>query len=134
MTNSQNSEAPAIKVIGDVPSLPLIVRDGPGAFTDLVSSDPSSAAPIVCGVWDADDVENGDEIWPAEYDEMKYVISGEAEWEDVRTGQRTIATAGSMVWFPKGSQTRLIRSRGLKTIYIEQTYREAVPDAQLKQS
>lgn len=47
---------------------------------------------------------------------------GESVWQDVRSGTRFEAKAGSMIWFPEGSTTALVSSKNLSTIYVESTY------------
>ncbi|KAE8553936.1 hypothetical protein EYB25_002474 [Talaromyces marneffei] len=124
-------QLPSLSVLSDVPSLPRCVRDGPGEYSDLVASSPSSTAPVVCGVWNADDVEDGKEQFTAEWDEMKYVLTGESEWEDATSGRRFIAKSGSMIWFPKGSTSVLVRSKNLSTIYVESEYRKPLSGTEL---
>ncbi|KAF5700702.1 glutamate-1-semialdehyde 2,1-aminomutase [Fusarium globosum] len=85
---------------------------------------PPAAAPIVCGIWYPDDVEDGSDVVEIVVDEVKYVIAGESTWECATTGRKFHASTGSMIWLPKNCKAIRRYSKGLKTFYVEQDYRK----------
>ncbi|KFA45985.1 hypothetical protein S40293_09207 [Stachybotrys chartarum IBT 40293] len=121
----QTITAPSAEVVEDLENLPIAEHYGHGGFIDIFSSKPDSAAPIVTGFWKVDDFEDGTDIFEAPCDETKFVISGESTWKDAQSGRILQVNAGSAIWLPKGSRTVLVQSKGLKTFYVEQTFRPA---------
>ncbi|CAG7562635.1 unnamed protein product [Fusarium equiseti] len=113
-----------LRVIRDADFLPRLIRWGPGEFTDLTTSAHGSKSPIVCGIWNADDVEDGTESFVAECNLSNKKSAGESIWKDVASGKTFRADAGSVIWFAKGSESILVYSKGLSTFYVESTPRE----------
>jgi ethanolamine utilization protein EutQ (cupin superfamily) len=45
--------------------------------------------------------------------------------KDEITGVVTEAETGSMIWIPKGAKMSVVRSKGVRVVYVEQQYRKA---------
>ncbi|KAL6407502.1 putative glutamate-1-semialdehyde 2,1-aminomutase [Ilyonectria robusta] len=89
---------------------------------DLVNSQTSRVP--VCGIWTSDDITDGEEVFDAEVDEVKFVTEGESLWKDITTGKTVVANKGDMLWFPKGASSILVWSRNLSAFYVEATHRK----------
>ncbi|KAL2855748.1 hypothetical protein BJX68DRAFT_264097 [Aspergillus pseudodeflectus] len=114
-----------IVVINSAASITPKTQEGPSAYTDLVGSGPSAPHPIVAGVWDLVDIDAPTPAWEAEWDEMKYLAAGQLTLKDETTGAVTEAETGSIIWIPKGAKMSIVRSKGVRVIYVEQQYRKA---------
>ncbi|KAH8599476.1 pyridoxal phosphate-dependent transferase [Bisporella sp. PMI_857] len=86
-------------------------------WTHLVASDPESKTPIRIGSWKhvGESTEESEEI-VAEYDEAKYVVSGEITLLDVASKTEHTATEGSLIWIEKGSKGKILRIKDLVTV------------------
>ncbi|KAL3496425.1 hypothetical protein BJX62DRAFT_232530 [Aspergillus germanicus] len=113
-----------IVVINSAASITPTTQEGPSAYTDLVGSSPSAPHPIVAGVWDLIDIDEPTPAWEAEWDEMKYLVAGRLTLKDETTGVVTEAETGSMIFIPKGAKMSVVRSKGVRVIYVEQQYRK----------
>ncbi|KAJ6016839.1 hypothetical protein N7451_000218 [Penicillium sp. IBT 35674x] len=117
-------------------------EEGAGSFSDLAGSTESAKSPIVAGIWEVLDIDEATPAWEAEWDEVKYVIAGmidsfqtftssmlmmfhqgELVLKNELNGEVHTLSAGSLLWIPKGAKMSIIRSKGTRTIYVEQTYR-----------
>ncbi|KAF7535074.1 hypothetical protein G7054_g5704 [Neopestalotiopsis clavispora] len=130
--------APSVKVVQRVEQIPGKTVEGPGAYTDLVGSKADAEKPIVAGIWYLQDVSEESPEWEVGWDEVKYVLEGEAIFKDTATGDLLEAKAGDFIWFPAGAKTSLISSKGLKTLYVEQRLGELeaqndAPDTKLEE-
>ncbi|KAJ0415415.1 hypothetical protein BJY00DRAFT_317840 [Aspergillus carlsbadensis] len=132
-----------IVVINSAAAITPTTQEGPSAYTDLVGSgyghpplhgapnplttlnSPSTPHPIVAGIWNLIDIDEPTPAWEAEWDEMKYLVAGQLTLKDETTGVVTEAEPGSMIWIPKGAKMSVVRSQGVRVIYVEQQYRKA---------
>ncbi|KAF2012917.1 putative glutamate-1-semialdehyde 2,1-aminomutase [Aaosphaeria arxii CBS 175.79] len=114
--------APKIQVVQGAAQVPCRIEEGPGAYTDIVGSAETAEKPIVAGVWTLADIEEETPAWETEWDEVKYIVEGEAVFKDESTGEEFLAKTGDFVWFPTGAKTALVRSSNLKTLYTEQRH------------
>ena len=57
------------------------------------------------------------------------VSTGELTLKNEETGEISELKAGSLVWIPKGAKTSIVKSRGVRTIYVEQQYRKSLHSA-----
>ncbi|KAF7555475.1 hypothetical protein G7Z17_g2157 [Cylindrodendrum hubeiense] len=73
---------PRAEVVQDVKNYPALVRHGAGVFSEFIGSIPGSVAPLMLGIWNADDLDHNDVIFEPETDEVKYIISDGAEYLD----------------------------------------------------
>ncbi|KAE8308927.1 hypothetical protein BDV41DRAFT_549781 [Aspergillus transmontanensis] len=117
---------PNIVVINGADKVTPTTEEGAGAFTDLAGSNASAEHPIVAGVWDLVDLDEPTPAWEAEWDEVKYLIAGDLTLKNEKTGEVSNLKAGGMLWIPKGAKMSIIKSRGVRTIYVEQQYRRAL--------
>ncbi|KAF5598361.1 aminotransferase class-III [Fusarium pseudocircinatum] len=120
---ASDNSPPCVNVVEDVARLPTLERWGNGQFSDIFASSSNLVAPITFGIWKVDNFAEGSGVYDAEYDEVKYIITGESTWKDCRSGRLFRADAGSAIWLPKGSQTTLVASKNLRALYVEQTHR-----------
>ncbi|KAK6382393.1 hypothetical protein LTS17_004280 [Exophiala oligosperma] len=81
---------------------------------------------MVAGYWRNDDIEKHSEPMEAEWDEVKYILTGQATFLDLNANINVQVTAGDMLWIPKGSRSVITSSRNLTAVYVEQTYRDIV--------
>lgn len=57
----------------------------------------------------------------------KYLYrTGDLTLKNEETGEVSNLKAGGLLWIPKGAKMSLIKSRGVRTIYVEQQYRRAL--------
>ncbi|KAL4885745.1 hypothetical protein BJY04DRAFT_213947 [Aspergillus karnatakaensis] len=98
--------------------------EGAGAYSDLAGSSADAEHPIVAGIWEVVDIDEPTPAWEAEWDEMKYLIAGHLTLKDEVTGQISELAAGSLLWIPKGAKMSIVKSHGVRTIYVEQQFRK----------
>ncbi|KAL4745064.1 hypothetical protein BDW72DRAFT_199007 [Aspergillus terricola var. indicus] len=111
-------------VINNADKITPATSEGAGAFTDLVGSRENAEHPIVVGVWHLADIDEPTPAWEAEWDETKYLIDGELTLKDESTGTVSELGAGSLLWIPKGAKMSIVKSKGVRTIYVEQQFRK----------
>ncbi|KAF4960048.1 hypothetical protein FSARC_10579 [Fusarium sarcochroum] len=121
---ASDASLPCVSVIKGIAGFPTLDRYGHGQSSDIFASSPDLSAPITVGIWKVDNFTEGTGVYTAEYDEVKYIISGDSTWKDCRSGRSFYADAGSAIWLPKGSQTTLVASKDLRALYVEQTHRK----------
>lgn len=71
------------------------------------------------GIWTLDDSEEPSGVRNIKCTESKTVIAGLIKIEDLTTGKIYTATAGSVIWFTKGSRVRYLRVKGLRAIFTQ---------------
>ncbi|RAO68056.1 uncharacterized protein BHQ10_004068 [Talaromyces amestolkiae] len=116
---------PNIVVVNGADAIVPKIQEGPGTFTDLVGSSESAEHPIVAGIWHVSDLDETTPGWKADWDEVKYILSGELVIKNECNGEISTLTAGSLLWIPAGSQMSIIRSKRVRVLYVEQARREA---------
>ncbi|KAK1149533.1 hypothetical protein N8T08_005082 [Aspergillus melleus] len=115
---------PNLVVINNADTVTPTTKEGAGVFSDLAGSPEGSKHPIVAGMWQLADIDGPTPAYEAEYDEVKYLVGGELTLKDETTGLVSELRAGSLLWIPKGSVMSLVRSKGVRTIYVEQQFRK----------
>ncbi|KAL2817630.1 hypothetical protein BJX63DRAFT_385555 [Aspergillus granulosus] len=115
---------PNLVVINKADTITPTTEEGAGVFSDLVGSPETAEHPIVAGVWHLADIDEPTPAFEAEWDEIKYLIDGELTLKDENTGIVSELRAGSLLWIPKGSKMSLVKSKGVRTIYVEQQFRK----------
>ncbi|KAL1848446.1 hypothetical protein Plec18170_008044 [Paecilomyces lecythidis] len=118
---------PSIVVINKADTIIPTTQEDASSFSDLVGSPESSEHPIVAGVWHLADIDEPTPAFEAEWDEVKYLIDGELTLRDETTGSVSEVQAGSLLWIPKGSKMSLVKSKGVRVIYVEQQFRKVAP-------
>ncbi|PYI30062.1 hypothetical protein BP00DRAFT_347230 [Aspergillus indologenus CBS 114.80] len=117
---------PSIVVINGADAITPRTQEGLAAYTDLAGSDVSAPHPIVAGVWDLADLDEPTPVFEAEWDEMKYMIAGELTLRNGETGEISELRAGSMLWIPTGAKMSILKSKGVRVVYVEQQYRKGM--------
>ncbi|KAL3457140.1 hypothetical protein BJX64DRAFT_293394 [Aspergillus heterothallicus] len=115
-----------IVVINGAEAYTPTTQEGPTAYTDFAGSDASAPHPIVGGIWELADFDEPTPPYETEWDEIKYLIAGELTLKDEVTGEVNEVKAGGMIWIPKGAKMSIVKSKGVRVIYVEQQYRKAL--------
>ncbi|CAI0647662.1 unnamed protein product [Colletotrichum noveboracense] len=88
-------------------------------FTNIITTEQPEQGKLVMGIWSLDDSEVPSGVRNIKCTESKTVIAGLITIEDLTTGNIYTATAGSVIWFTKGSRVRYLRVKGLCAIFTQ---------------